>query len=260
MFMIGSSAKRTDPETLRKELVDLLIKFKSKLLEDDLRDKVKDLIPANHLLRDLGSSLIDEDDTNSARERILAYFRKYPTTLICGDEIMVVAGISEYARRIRELRVEMGWPIQTGLALKDIIEDDEGLEDIYPKDLLKKDYYVLTENKQDRDAAYRWKIANTIRKSNAGVKSKIIDYFLKNVGNEVTGVSEELSRLATIHAEIPMRGVKQSLNVSVATGVATRLRRSVRAKRGVSGSRLGSLDRCLCRPAGATGHCPTGLC
>ena len=40
------------------------------------------------------------------------------------------------------------------------------------------------------------------------------------VGNEVEGVSEELSKLATIHAEIPMRGVKQSLNVSVSTGVA----------------------------------------
>ena len=40
------------------------------------------------------------------------------------------------------------------------------------------------------------------------------------VGNEVDGVSEELSNLVDIHAEIPMRGVKQSLNVSVATGVA----------------------------------------
>ena len=39
------------------------------------------------------------------------------------------------------------------------------------------------------------------------------------VGNEVHGVSEELSKLADIHAELPMRGVKQSLNVSVATGV-----------------------------------------
>tara|TARA_B110000116_G_scaffold272091_1_gene295163 strand:+ start:882 stop:1430 length:549 start_codon:yes stop_codon:yes gene_type:complete len=39
------------------------------------------------------------------------------------------------------------------------------------------------------------------------------------VGNEVKGVSEELSKMATIHAEIPMRGIKQSLNVSVATGV-----------------------------------------
>jgi tRNA G18 (ribose-2'-O)-methylase SpoU len=39
------------------------------------------------------------------------------------------------------------------------------------------------------------------------------------VGNEVKGVSEELSRMADIHAELPMRGIKQSLNVSVATGV-----------------------------------------
>tara|TARA_B100000686_G_C16412986_1_gene773180 strand:- start:71 stop:634 length:564 start_codon:yes stop_codon:yes gene_type:complete len=40
------------------------------------------------------------------------------------------------------------------------------------------------------------------------------------VGNEVSGVSEELSREADCHVELPMRGVKQSLNVSVAVGVA----------------------------------------
>jgi len=40
------------------------------------------------------------------------------------------------------------------------------------------------------------------------------------VGNEVSGVSEELASLADIHIELPMRGIKQSLNVSVATGVA----------------------------------------
>ncbi len=39
------------------------------------------------------------------------------------------------------------------------------------------------------------------------------------VGNEVSGVSEELSSMADIHVELPMRGVKQSLNVSVAVGV-----------------------------------------
>ena len=39
------------------------------------------------------------------------------------------------------------------------------------------------------------------------------------VGNEVKGVSEELAKLANQHVEIPMRGIKQSLNVSVATGV-----------------------------------------
>ena len=39
------------------------------------------------------------------------------------------------------------------------------------------------------------------------------------VGNEVDGVSEELAELADIHLEIPMSGIKQSLNVSVATGI-----------------------------------------
>ena len=39
------------------------------------------------------------------------------------------------------------------------------------------------------------------------------------VGNEVEGVSEKLSSLADCHVEIPMKGIKQSLNVSVATGV-----------------------------------------
>ena len=39
------------------------------------------------------------------------------------------------------------------------------------------------------------------------------------VGNEVDGVSEELAELADIHLEIPMNGIKQSLNVSVATGI-----------------------------------------
>ena len=39
------------------------------------------------------------------------------------------------------------------------------------------------------------------------------------VGNEVDGVSERLSALCSTHAEIPMKGIKQSLNVSVATGI-----------------------------------------
>ena len=39
------------------------------------------------------------------------------------------------------------------------------------------------------------------------------------VGNEVDGVSEELVELADIHLEIPMHGIKQSLNVSVAAGI-----------------------------------------
>ena len=39
------------------------------------------------------------------------------------------------------------------------------------------------------------------------------------IGNEVDGVSDELTSLVDRHIEVPMRGIKQSLNVSVAAGV-----------------------------------------
>jgi tRNA G18 (ribose-2'-O)-methylase SpoU len=38
-------------------------------------------------------------------------------------------------------------------------------------------------------------------------------------GNEVTGLSKDILKLADVIVEIPMRGNKESLNVSVATGI-----------------------------------------
>ncbi len=40
------------------------------------------------------------------------------------------------------------------------------------------------------------------------------------VGNEVMGVEKEMLELSDVVAEIPMKGKKESLNISVATGVA----------------------------------------
>ncbi|NOZ60603.1 MAG: RNA methyltransferase [Calditrichaeota bacterium] len=40
------------------------------------------------------------------------------------------------------------------------------------------------------------------------------------IGHEITGVSDEVIALADLAVEIPMFGIKQSLNVSVAYGVA----------------------------------------
>jgi tRNA G18 (ribose-2'-O)-methylase SpoU len=40
------------------------------------------------------------------------------------------------------------------------------------------------------------------------------------VGNEITGVSQELLDLSDFSVEIPQYGIKQSLNVSVAYGIA----------------------------------------
>lgn len=40
------------------------------------------------------------------------------------------------------------------------------------------------------------------------------------IGNEVAGVSEAARSACSLHAEIPMRGMKESLNVAVAFGIA----------------------------------------
>lgn len=40
------------------------------------------------------------------------------------------------------------------------------------------------------------------------------------LGNEITGVSKELIDVSDFSVELPMLGIKQSLNVSVATGIA----------------------------------------
>lgn len=197
-------SQRDNPEQLRKKLITLLDGFEKKLLESDLREQVKALVPANYHLRDLGSSLINDEHIESARDRILAYLRKYPGIVVHGDELMIVAGISEYARRIRELRIEHGWPILTGLALGEGLEDENrGLPPLEANKAYKKDTYILTEDKQDRDSAYRWNLANEIRKSKAGVKTKLLRYFRENIGKRITG--EELKYLANNASEWPRR-------------------------------------------------------
>lgn len=51
-------------------------------------------------------------------------------------------------------------------------------------------------------------------------KVKVAEKALIIVGNEVGGVARELLDASDVIAEIPLRGKKESLNVSVATGVA----------------------------------------
>jgi hypothetical protein len=193
------------PEAIRESLVDLLTNFAAELKAPDLRAKVIALIPAFHKLRDLGCSLIPKNEASSARERILAYFKRYPHTVIQGDELMVVSGIAEWARRVRELRVQFGWAIYSGMTFRDMTEAASAVEDteetaaletalgVHPSKT-KPDQYVLMRAEQDRQAAHRWNVLNEVRRKKTSVTDKIIEYFRKNVGEEITG--EELKYLA----------------------------------------------------------------
>lgn len=192
------SKPKDNPEELRKALVQLLTDFADELEKDDLRSKVIALIPAFNTLRDLGSSLIPRSEAPSARDRIIEYLKQYPYAVIDGSELMVVSGINEWARRVRELRVQFGWWIYSGVTFKQMAQNPDDAESFEKIGIdpakIKPDQYVLMSTVQDRDAALRWNLLNDIRKEKIAVKDKIIKYFRNNVGVQVTG--EELSYLA----------------------------------------------------------------
>lgn len=123
--MARRSQPNEQPEAIRQSLVELLTNFAAELNKADLRAKVVALIPAVHKLRDLGSSLMPKTSGDSALERIIAYFKIYPTTVIEGDELMVVSGIGEWARRVRQLRKEFGWWIYSGVTFRQMAEDEQ---------------------------------------------------------------------------------------------------------------------------------------
>ncbi len=118
----------------------------------------------------------------------------YPRVIINEKELAVVAGISEWARRVRELRVEFGWKIITGMTVSQMVRVDEMNSNEIDLSQLAANDYVLIDTIQDRDAAHRWNVANEIRKGPGGSKQKILAYMRANVGKQVTG--EELSYVA----------------------------------------------------------------
>lgn len=218
--------KNGDPELLRLSLINLLTDFEKHLREENLRSQVKALIPAVYLLRDLGSSLIPKENASSARERILYYLQRYKFKVISGDELAVVSGISEYARRVRELRVEYGWPIYSGMTAKEMFEEEiiGGSADLFGPKLTSNDIqsmsaddYVLVGN-QDRDAAHRWNIANDIRKLDISIRDRLLQYLRSNVGKPVTG--EELKYVAKGAQSWPRR--TRELRTEEGWPVATR--------------------------------------
>jgi hypothetical protein len=185
--------KQADPEAVRRQVEQLIRNFETDLRTGDLRPKVLALIPIFHGLRELGKSLIPSEYASAARDRILYYLCKYPRTIIDGDELLVISGIQEYARRVRELRVQFGWAIASGVTIKEMreAEDEEVPSEL--KAMRPSDYVLLSET-HDRDAAHRWNVANAIRKERGSVRDKLLKFLRANIGHGVT--NEELRYVA----------------------------------------------------------------
>jgi hypothetical protein len=121
-----------------------------------------------------------------AKGRILAYMKLNVGQVLDKDELSGVSGIYEWARRVRELRIEEGWPISS-----DQTRDD-----------LKPGQYVLEDAEPDLQLRTRWQTANQIRRTKGSAASRILLYFRENVGKTVS--KDELRYVSRIQ-EHPRR-------------------------------------------------------
>ncbi|MDO8548476.1 MAG: TrmH family RNA methyltransferase [bacterium] len=83
---------------------------------------------------------------------------------------------------------------------------------------LKKEGYKLLAVEQDKKSVSLFDYKP--RREAVGVPTKASGKLALILGNEVKGLSKSVLKQADVIVEIPMRGKKESLNVSVAAGVA----------------------------------------
>jgi HNH endonuclease len=159
----------------------------------ELREKVLHLVEILNETRKLNVAALKESgiDSSNARERIRLYMTQFVGVPLDAIELEVVGSISNYGRRIRELRVQDGYQIVSGPKE----DEDSGI-------MLSRNQYLLIRPEPDLTAAHRWHIANRIRKEQGSGRDRILRYLQENVAQIVT--TEEIAYVAKI-ADYPRR-------------------------------------------------------
>jgi hypothetical protein len=103
--------------------------------------------------------------TDGSRNRMLRYLKLHVGEVVSKDELSGVAGVLEWARRVRELRQDEGWVIQSD------VSDQR----------LRAGEYRLVSSKPDLDLARGWTLAKSYRglKTAGGVatpKARVLEF------------------------------------------------------------------------------------
>src|SRR5205809_3718270 len=178
-----------NPEQVAKQLQELLASLTTSppVNPQELRAEVKRLGELLQGTRDLSKLILKPIISGTAaRDRIRAYLKLLPGEVIEGIELQVVGGIQEFARRVRELRVEYGYNISTG----------------YSREDLRPDQYVLESAEPESDAAEKWRTANRIRRQGGSARDRVLALLRAYIGRPVTG--EQIAYVARIR-EAPRR-------------------------------------------------------
>ena len=171
-------------DILISEVEEKLANYRATYVGLSWRKKVLLLVEISGGVKRLGVNTNPSASNVGARDRIRLYLRENVGVVITAAELEVVSGISEYGRRIRELRVQDGYKILTGYS-----NDPEAGITLRPTE------YLMLDTEPDETAARRWHMANRIRReTKGGSKGRLIKYLLENVGQILT--TEELAYVA----------------------------------------------------------------
>jgi 5-methylcytosine-specific restriction endonuclease McrA len=99
-----------------------------------------------------------------AKGRILQHLREHVGEQVYGEELAAISGIQEWARRVRELRVEDGFDIQE----------------------VGRSTYVLTSKEPDAERAAQWQLVDRIRNESGSARDRIGRFLSESVGQTVT--------------------------------------------------------------------------
>jgi hypothetical protein len=96
-----------------------------------------------NLVADFNAAVSEVDrllDTAGAQGRILRYLQLRLGEKVSKDELSGVAGIHEWARRVRELRQDHGWVIHSAMTRDDLQVGEYVLESLTPDEQLARDW------------------------------------------------------------------------------------------------------------------------
>jgi len=122
-----------------------------------------------------------------AKQQILDHLQRHLGKPVHGEELAAVSGIQEWARRVRELRVEDGYEIAE----------------------LGASTYRLERAAPNIEKAQQWQLANEIRNSPGSARQRIERFFQANVGqvvrreqvDYVSGIAEGSRRVRELRDE-----------------------------------------------------------
>lgn len=163
--------------------------------KENIRKEVKGLSEVMEDVRALAKIKLSElTDAKASRDRILAYLKMFVGSVVDGAELQVVGGIQEFARRVRELRVQFGYKISTGYSAGD----------------LRPDQYRLEKAEPDEEEAKKWRIVHGIRKNKGGARERILELLKAFVGKPITvdeisyvaGINEAARRVRELRSEL----------------------------------------------------------